>query len=261
MNVEPISWSVEEGVFPVAEEVRLAAALHQRGIPCHRFKAHEFRNHPDINVTTVPRGSCYFIQALSAERGWRRDLFGLPEDFACASYFPRFRSRLVNRAARFMSLGELCWTHPSVARELGGNDGTLFIRPDDGFKSFEGGIVTPASFETWVHRLQMLQVPQHTRVVVAPVTPLQSEWRIAMVNGRAVAASQYRPDWCPGAPASVLQYAEESHQAAGWTIGSYSMDIAKTQTGLEIVEVGSLLCVAWYEADPGAIVDALTEVL
>jgi hypothetical protein len=261
VNVEAIAWSVEEGVFPVAEEARLITALHQRGITCHRFKAHEFRNHPDIDATTVPRGSCYFIQALSSERGWRRDLFGLPEDFACTSYFPRFGSRLVNRAARFMSLGELCWTHPSVVQELGGADETLFIRPDDGFKSFEGGIVTTASFSTWVRRLEMLQVPQHTRVVVAPITPLQSEWRIAMVNGRAVAASQYRPDWRPGAPASVLQYAEECHPTAGWTIGAYSMDLAQTPRGLEIVEVGSLLCVAWYEADPGTIVDALTEVV
>jgi len=39
------------------------------------------------------------------------------------------------------------------------------------------------------------------------------------------------------------------------------IDLAQTPRGLEIVEVGSLLCVAWYEADPGAIVDALIEVL
>jgi hypothetical protein len=39
VNVEAIAWSVEEGVFPVAEEARLIAALNQRGITCHRFKA------------------------------------------------------------------------------------------------------------------------------------------------------------------------------------------------------------------------------
>jgi hypothetical protein len=261
MTAEFPAWSVEDGVFPVAEEDRLRTALSASGITVHRFRAHEFRHHPEITTATIPRGSCYFVQSMSAEPGWPRGVFGNPEDFACSSYFPRFGPRLVNHAARFMSLGELCWTQPTLARELGGLDGTLFIRPDDGFKTFEGRLVSPAAFEDWTRQLRMLQVPMNTRIVVGPSISLQREWRIAAIDGRAIAASEYKPRWAQGAPDGVLRFAEECLRGADWRIRACSVDVAQTDAGLRIVEVGSLLCVAWYEADPVQILNAVNRLL
>jgi hypothetical protein len=235
--------------------------LAARSITAHRFRAHEFRQHPEITTATIPRGSCYFVQSMSAEPEWRRDLFGSPDDFACSSYLPRFGPRLVNHAARFMSLGELCWTQPELARALGGLDGKLFIRPDDGFKSFEGRLVPSHSFEDWFRQIHMLQVPMNTRIVVGPSVSLHREWRIAAIEGRAIAASEYKPRWAQGAPDEVLRFAEECLRGADWRIRACSVDVAQTDDGLRIVEVGSLLCVAWYEADPLPIVNALNTLL
>lgn len=261
MNAETPEWSVEDGVFPVAEEDRLREALDARGMTVHRFRAHGFRHRPEITTATVPRGSCYFIQSMSAEPGWRRDLFGSPDDFACSSYFQRFGPRLVNGMARFMSLGELCWTQPNLVRELGPGNGSLFIRPDDGFKSFEGRLVPSPSFEKWVRQVQMLQVPLNTRVVVGPSVPLEREWRIAVVDGQGIASSEYKPQWIRGAPDEVLRFVEQSLCDAKWPVRACSVDVAQTPDGLRIVEVGSLLCVAWYEADPLPILDAVNALL
>jgi hypothetical protein len=156
-----------------------------------------------------------------------------------------------------MSFGELSWTFPALVAEWGDSERRVFVRPDNGFKSFEGGVVSLGGFDQWAERQRLLQVPNHTRVLVSNVVRLLAEWRVAMVGGRAVASSQYKPEWLPGAPMEVVAFAEQCHREASWPLGAYAMDIAQTDAGFKVVEVGSLLCTAYYESAVEPIVDAL----
>ena len=251
------NWAVERRVFPQAEEERLIQALATHEVEYHEFEGQGFKLDATLNSVAVARGSCYYVREMSRSLGWLAKLFGQPEQFNCQSYYPAFEKNLLNRDHRVMSFGELCWTQPTLALDLGDEQGQLFIRPDDGFKTFEGALVAPADFEAWVSRQKLLQVANHIKVIVARPMILRAEWRLLMINGQAVAASEYRPKRMGNAPAEVRRFAEQAHLEAQWPLGAYSLDIAQTDIGLKIVEVGSLLCVAFYEADAEAIVAAL----
>jgi hypothetical protein len=251
------NWAVERRVFPHEEEARLVTALAERGLEYYEFEGHAFQHDDTLSSVAVARGSCYFVRELSQTQGWLKKLFGLPDQFNCQSYFPVFKDHLLNQEHRMMSFGELCWTHDRVVAELGDTNGRLFVRPDDGFKSFEGALVCTEDYEPWMKRQQLLQVSNPTKIIVARPQPIITEWRVLMVGGRAVAASQYKPTRASDTPPEVLRFAEHVHQQVQWPLGAYSMDIADTGSELRIVEVGSLLCVAFYEADAGAIIDAV----
>lgn len=257
MRRRSLAWAVERRVFPFDEEQRLIRALESREIDVYEFVGHDFRQFPEITEVAVPRGSCYFVLEMSHSPNWPGDLWGQPQQFDCSTYFPSFAGHLLNGRGRFMSLGELFWTFPMLLAEFGDAEQRIFVRPDDGFKSFEGGIVSEGGFEQWANRQQLLQVPSHTRVLVAEPVQLSAEWRVVLVDGRAVASSQYQPAWLPGAPMEVVAFAEHRHREASWPIGAYTMDIAQTEEGLKIVEVGSSLCVAFYESSVETIVDAV----
>ena len=251
------NWAIERRVFPEDEELRLIQALADREIEYHEFEGHSFRYDSTLGTAPVARGSCYFVREMSNEPRWLAQLWGKPEQFDCSNYYRHFSRYLLNQEHRIMSFGELCWTQPQLLKDLGNNEGQLFVRPDDGFKSFEGALVSNLEFEKWIARLQLLQVSNPTKVVVARPMKIHAEWRLLMVKGRVVAASQYRPERLAGASADVVAFAEKVFSEVDWPIAAYSLDIGLTEEGFKIVEVGSLLCVAFYEADPGAVIDAV----
>lgn len=255
-NFSP-NWAVEKRVFPADEEQRLIEALADRGIEYHEFEGHSFRYDSTLGSAAVARGSCYFVREMSYSPGWLAQLWGKPEQFSCTNYYRLFAEYLLNQEHQVMSFGELCWTQPQVVESFGNSDGQIFVRPDDGFKSFEGALVSVLEFEKWVARLQLLQVSNATKVVVARPVKIHAEWRLLVVKGRVVASSQYRPVRQAGSSGEVIAFAERVFREVDWPVDTCSLDIGLTESGFKIVEVGSLLCVAFYEADPGAVIDAV----
>lgn len=253
-------WAIERGTFWRDEEERLIAALADRDLAWVEFQGVAFRNDAEIQSATGPRGSCFFIRQASGWPGWRSDLWGNPDDYDCAHYYPRFAGHLLNAEARMLTINEFLWRAVDVAEELSAGE-SLFIRPTDGFKSFEGGVVSLADRDAWRESVALLQVPMSTPILVARPTTLVREWRVVLVSGHAVAASEYRPTWNGAVPADVLRYAEAVHAETHWPAKAYVMDIAETAGNLRVIEIGCLLCVAFYEVRPGAIVDAICELL
>ncbi len=260
MKSDHPTWALETHVFPEKEEQSLLSLLESIGVEFCTPKAHELSRFDRWDQIDIPRGSCFFVRQFSQQRSWLGDVWGNPEDFDCSRYYPKFGHPLINKDGRIMSINELLWKLDSIRDELD-SQGDLFIRPDDGFKSFEGEVVSSEGIDQWLNRLSLLQIPRHTKILVASPRRLTSEWRIQMVDGKAVAASRYRPVWEQGAPTEVLEYAENVASNAAWNVRAYAMDIATTESGLGLVEVGCILCMAFYESDPRAIVHALQELV
>lgn len=249
-------WAVERRVFPQDEEARLIDALRELHVPVREFTGHAFRSDPGIQAAAVPRGSCYFIQWMCSTPGWNRRRWGTVEDYRCSAYHPRIQRWLLNCEYRVLSFVELCWTYRDVYASFGDANGRVFLRPDDGFKPFEGRVVPLDEFERWVEARRITYVRSDTPVVVARTVALYAEWRCVLVRGRVVASSQYRPTFQAHTPAEVRDLAEEVDRETGGPAAVYVIDIAATGEGLRVVEIGCAPCVAFYAADPFAIVRA-----
>lgn len=255
MNDDRATWAIERPTFSIAEEDALVAALRSRDIPTIEFTGRAFDSNDAIQDAAVPRGSCYFVLQASRWPAWDRAFWGDPQDYDCSRYYAKLGSHLLNHDHRLMSANEFCWTAADIAPEW--KCDALFVRPDDGFKSFEGSVVRIDELEAWRVGLALQQVRFSSPVLVSRPIAIQNEWRLQIVDGRVVAMSQYKPSWQRGAPDDVVRYAESVQREVRWPARAFVMDIALTDHGLAIIEIGCLLCTGFYESDPGAIVDAL----
>jgi len=253
------TWAIERRTFSLAEEDQLVAALRSRGIDVIEFTGPAFASNPEIVQAAVPRGSCYFVRHASHWPAWKSSLWGQPSWYDCDHYYPLFARYLLNRASRRMSLNEFFWTAPALANEW--STESLFVRPNDGFKSFAGSVVRCEELDVFRRTLKLQQVEFHAPVYVARPFALHAEWRVQMIAGRAVAVSQYRPHWEAGAPNDVLRFAEEVQRDVSWPAQAYALDIAQTDAGLAVIEIGCLLCTGFYASEPDRVVEALQPII
>lgn len=247
-------WLIEDLVFPRDEELALRKSLLDAGVDHKIFTNADLkRNGIQYAEDDVPRGSCWWISQLATSEHWNADLWGTIENFAFSRYAGRFGKLLLNDQFELLSFHELCW------RGVGGaSTASLFVRPDDGFKSFEGQLVCSGDFDDWVNRTQLLQVRGSLPVIVAPPQELHAEWRMVLVDGVVAACSRYRPSVSDDVPGSVIAFATLAHRTAAPACRCYVMDIAECSQGLRVVEIGSVNCVAFYASDPRDIVRAIT---
>lgn len=248
-------WLIENQVFPDAEERDLQEALREAGIPFSVFSGSDLRaGFPHPVPEDVVRGSCWWVSQLADQPGWEEQKWGTVEDFQFSSYADRFGTLLLNGGWRNLTFHELCW------RGIAGNEDSesLFVRPDDGFKSFEGQLVRSSEFAVWVQRLQLLQVRGSLPVIVAPRREIRAEWRLVMIDGDIAAGSQYRPTLSRNIPDAVKSFAAEAHRIGGPSCRCYVLDIADTTNGLRVVEIGCVCCVAFYESSMRDIVRSIS---
>src|SRR4051812_7902260 len=139
-------WLIEDRVFPHAEEARLLATLDGLRLGYTVFSDSDLRSRPvEIAPEDVARGSCWWISQLSAQANWNRENWGTVDEFSYSTYACRFGKLLLNFPFSKITFHEFCWRRLDV---LPGSN-ALFIRPDDGFKSFEGRLVASEDFDQW----------------------------------------------------------------------------------------------------------------
>ncbi|MBL8819629.1 MAG: ATP-grasp domain-containing protein [Planctomyces sp.] len=180
-------WIIEDRVFPREEELLLRDVLVDLGVDFRIVSDVELRSNTiAISADNVPRGSCWWISQLASEANWPGETWGTIADFSFAHYSHRFSGLMLNYPFEKLSFHELCWRGVE-----GPSNSSLFVRPDDGFKSFEGQVVRSTGFADWVKRMQLLQVRGSMPVIVAPLKVIKYEWRLIIVDGTVVAGSLF----------------------------------------------------------------------
>jgi|JI10StandDraft_1071094.scaffolds.fasta_scaffold83122_4 hypothetical protein len=240
-------WLIEDSVFPRAEEKALRDALQILSIDHKVFSHSELPSSPvDSGGIDIPRGSSWWISQLALESTWPVSVWGTLQDFSYSHYADRFGELMLNYPFTKLSFHEFCW------RGLDGITavGSLFIRPDDGFKTFEGRVVAVADFDDWVTSNHLLQVRGSAQVIAAVPKEIRAEWRLVILDGKIVTGSQYRPTQSSEVPPAVITFAENAHRSAGPPCRCYVMDVAESSEGLRVIEIGALNCSAFYASNP-----------
>ena len=245
-------WIIERDVFPAEEEERLRSVLIDRSIDHAAFSGSAIRTQlPAVEADTILRGSCWLFQQLERQASWRSDLWGCETAFDYTNYAPRYSSFLLNHPFHSLSFHELCWKREEFLPHAAS---AIFVRPDTGMKSIDGQLVTHGGFDAWMKGCQLLQLPGSARLIVAEPRKIEEEYRCIVVDGAMIAGSRYRPTRCEGCPQGVREFVHRIATEVTPPSRAYAIDIAVTQAGLSIIEIGCVCCVAFYQADSEAIV-------
>mgnify|MGYP001316882996 CR=1 FL=1 len=288
MSIDLI-WLLEEDIFHENQE-NLQQAIVDNGdhfascryVPCEgglESPTMEIGDHDRSELVLFGYGSLQMVRYIRSRSKLRNyiDTFCNLDELRCQYYYPRLKPFLFQQDYIFLPFGEIADRKDWLLKHIGA-EGQIFIRPDDGYKTFTGKLV---SEETWEKDLELLGfydvTPEHLCVLAAPRN-VGKEWRF-------VVGHEYQVDMNPNlhdhiiastcymdkgklleqptnqAPDYVCEFVErvlkevDYHPDPIWTI-----DICESKSGeLYVLEVGSLSCSGYYGCDLPSIVKAVSD--
>ena len=263
-------WIIEKDVFSENLE-SLTAVLDDRGIDHYEATYVPFEGALEFNGKRPPDQPSFLygsIQLCRSAQGRKSPLSVYPtmfcnfHRFRCVEYYPRFGEHLTQRDYVMLPLGELDRRKGFLMDTLGDN-GCLFIRPDDGEKSFCGQVVSEDTWTRDMNTLRLYDAFPETLCLVARPQNIKKEWRLVIAEENdqqsVIAHSQYKHNdqltILEETPEEVLTFAQSLLNCGYEPDPMWTMDIAETKNGLSLLEVGSLSAAGWYDCDLGAIVD------
>lgn len=261
-------WLLEEDIFDEGNPERMreliaAAGMEARTVRCLPFGG-GVRGTGDVapGRPVIAYGSLNLARFIRDRTDWRPGVWCDFERLSCRSYYARYGRFLLQREYAFLPLAEVRrrreWLYSAFGR-----DGHVFIRPDDNAKSFSGGPVHADLFDKWYAAVTRYDPDPALLTVVSRPESLRAEYRLVIADGEPIAASAYKGReavrFIPGAPAEVWAFAAEA--AKVWAPHPmFVMDVAETDDGPRLVEIGSVNGAGLYACDLAAVVAKATEV-
>lgn len=177
----------------------------------------------------------------------------------------KFRPSLWQRAYKdkfFNSEGKVVLIHmlPAYCQ-----DGDIFIRPNSDLKDFSGSVANKEGILKFVDDISKGGYPfdENTEVFISPIKSIYKEYRVFMVNGKAVAASQYRLRSMLAkraqVPIAVTSFAED--MAKIWSPDvAFVMDVCEDDNGqFFVLELNCFNASGVYLCDVPSIVKAVED--
>lgn len=253
-------WLIEPEVFQDDSDPFIEALdslgveydLCQFGTPYESY-INKYANRCDV----IFHGSLQFGKLLQKNNSSIKVFCNLPQ-YECTYYYPRFGSHLLNSEYVMLPYGDLNRRKDWLLNKIG--NGSVFIRPSSGYKSFTGTVVDAKSWSSL--RYIGAKLDPEDIVVVAPSAEVDKEWRVVIVDDKIAGVSQYKNNFevvrIPGAPDAVITYAQDILKSVDYSPDlAWTLDICEdSHDQLNVLEVGSFSCAGFYAADPYEIIKA-----
>jgi hypothetical protein len=199
------TWIVQDNLHPAGDVNTLdllARACQDADRPLIRVRVIPFSTEmPHIEGVSEPfvfYGYTTLITNAAGSPQWRSGVFFDPDLFHPSVYAERYGEHYLNTDTRL-------FTHEQFRSETRPADARFFMRPNDDLKQWTGQVMTFAEYTAWYENFDS----DMRRAVVAVSSPkhIDSEWRVVIVDGQAVASSQYQPRAISWVPAEVEEFA------------------------------------------------------
>lgn len=268
-----VNWILEDGVFgdsltPLIIEIQ--AQDHHVKVIDYSKGLIDYKHFFPENECTLFYGSLHVAEQilsskLRSKHFWIPGIIGTIQNYYCTHYYSYFNKWLLNAQHRILSLEELsCRAASETDLELEplfGDRKRLFIRPDSPLKPFAGGVYSQlelANLKSFMSRYYLDD--SETKVVVAPESEIEAEWRAIIAEGQVLSASQYRqsgkPCYKPGMPANVQALAEVVAQCEWQPDPIWVLDLCWVRGAAYILEINFWSCSAFYQCNLHPIVKA-----
>lgn len=261
-----VKWLLETEVFQ-DESDQLVTTLKEMGIPhkvCTFGKPYEdYLTEFAEEDCVVFHGSLQFAHLLQRKAKWIPGVYCNLPKFEATYYYPRFGKHLLNSEYIMLPFGDLRRRKGFLYCVVGRN-GHLFVRPNSGFKTFTGFVVSEQDFEKEMKGLALRLDPEQLILAAEPVQ-IGREWRLVVVGNQVVAATQYKHGHdltrTRDVPQEVLDYGQEVVNTVNYQPDrAWTLDICESGERLWVLEVGSFSCAGLYDCDPKKVIEAVNAV-
>ncbi|MFO0609210.1 MAG: ATP-grasp domain-containing protein [Polyangiales bacterium] len=246
-----VRWAVQTNLGSADDIEKLCLTLERLDVELVKLKVIPFDDTPpDVPADgrVIFYGSTTLMRNVAREGRWAPGVFFDEARFSFEALREGFGAEsLLNGASEVVTVGEL------LARDLA-PDAEFFLRPAGDLKEFAGRVHTFAELAPWRDGLASSNGPLglDTLVQVAPPRALGREWRTVVVDGRVVAASQYRSSGrlkvTGDVPDDVIRFAGE--MAARYQPAPvFALDVGEVDEGLRVVETNCFNSAGFYWCD------------
>jgi hypothetical protein len=201
-------------------------------------------------------GSLGFAGQAQREAQWIPGVYNNRNSFLCSSYYPHFGDLLMAEHYTMLPFGDLLRRRKWLFEEFGQED-TIFLRPNTGFKLFTGKLVHQDTFKRDLDQLGCFYVDPGEIMVVSEPRNVEDEWRFVVVDHKLVASSSYRIAGEvvqeAGAPEAANDIALSIAGRPWQPDRAWVIDVCRTRSNnYYLVEINSFSCSGLYacEAEP-----------
>lgn len=259
-----VKWVLEGDLWEDGTTEALSAALKKAGIDFVVVSAEAARNGlkslGDKEECILFYGSLETATQVVSLKNWLPGNFYTPLNYNCTKYYPVFGNLLLNaRNYGFYPYGDLLRIKDMLFDNYS-IDNAIFIRPNDGAKSFTGKLILKENFEKDVEYCGFYGISPHKLVVVSEPANIEDEWRFFICDHKVVTGSQYKKGSnvvrIPQVPQEAIDFAGEAAKLYN-PDGVWSLDVCHTKAGnYWVLEIGCMSCSGLYACD----IDKLVEV-
>jgi len=224
----------------------------------------QFLNLFDEKDCVIFYGSLQYARQIKRVAKWVPGVYCTLANYECLNYYPYFGDHLLNADYLMLPFGELDRRRGFLYDTLG-EDGSIFLRPSSGFKTFTGTIVNIETWSTHLDKLGCYGPQKNDLIIAARPRNLGREWRCLVADGMVITASQYRNGYdttrISGAPFHILKYAQDVVNESKYNPDPvWALDICETKSGEpKVLEVGGFSCAGLYKCDPNLVVSAVSQ--
>lgn len=264
-----VKWTIDEYILESETLVGdIKQAVLDSGAELHVTKYVPFQDHQDygpwkdFDDCVILYGTHGWLRRC--ERAFTPGAYGITNNMNCSVYYSNIPVKwmLNGQDLIFLPYG---YVKNNIERVFKRFKKGFFLRPDSGFKTFPGTIVTPSNFDDEFNStMKFSSVHEQTMCVLAPLVDLHGEYRFVVGANEVIDGSQYRynnildirHDW----PKEAWKLAEKMSKHEWQPDTVYTCDVAMTNKGPKIIEINSFACAGLYATDKNLVVRRINEI-
>ena len=236
-------WFIQQNLNDEQLVQKMVAICKKHQLPYALFDLIPFQK--DLSL---PWGGLLFYGTVQIKERLQENCFGgclFFDDgiFQMTNYLEKWGAKMLNYGAKLTSVQHFEKTNLNA-------DELVFVRPNADDKSFNGQVKTFGELADWFKSIPNLS--PKTQILIGKPYHLQKEWRIWMLNGKAITATQYRENMKlhPNAevPEAVLKFAQKCAKIYQPN-RAFVMDVGLCAGELFIIECGCVHFAGFYKAD------------
>jgi len=255
-----LHWVIQNNFKNESGMVKLVEILTRFQIPFTEVKVVPFVGEiqPDLDITgnVICFGS-YSMRHTAKSKGWFPGVFDLGEKSGDI-YKNSWAEHTLNRDAIFCEFKDV----GRMASRLHWDE--FFMRPVSDSKVFAGNVFAIDEYNDWRMKVVVLEeddgssLRANTQVMISEPSKIYSEYRLFVIGGKVITASQYKLGhkviYSSHVDQDILDFGQMLVDQEDFA-PAYSLDLCRTQYGIKIVEVNTINSSGFYDADVAKIVE------
>lgn len=255
-----MKWLLEKDTFAEGYE-ELIAAIKGQG---HQYKIVNYTPMDESEVydaygpddCVLCYGSLNLMRRLRRNSKWI-NFCNIPH-FECRYYYAFLGKYLLNSDYAMMPVQELL-RNPDLYYKMFGIDDCIFVRPSSGLKEFTGLVIPREQLSAKKLGFGFYHDDPTLLAVVSSPKVVREEFRFIIADHKVITGSQYQPTQLPSYPQDAFDFAQKV-ASEEWTPDlMYTIDVARCNDELKLLEINSFSCSGLYKCDKEIIVRVASE--